>query len=109
VVVYPLDYKHEFRKIISAELTQNETEKKYFDNWGSRCYLFDNELFSFPNGVLKNEKCCIKSLDFDFVQLRKMGCKYLISAVEITDLPKALSLKKILKNEKWKLRLYEIN
>ena len=41
---YPLEYKHQFRKIIAAELDKNATLKEYFDEWGGRCYIFVDEL-----------------------------------------------------------------
>ena len=40
--LYPQKYKIEFRKIIKAELEENENLRKYYDNWGSRVYAFVN-------------------------------------------------------------------
>lgn len=41
---YPLDYKKRFRKIIIKEIEKDTHIKKYFDEWGSRCYVFSHEL-----------------------------------------------------------------
>ena len=41
---YPLEYKHQFRKIIAAELDKKRTLRRYFDEWGGRCYIFVDEL-----------------------------------------------------------------
>ena len=41
---YPLEYKHEFRKIIESELEKDNDLKNYYDHWGSRCYIFSSEL-----------------------------------------------------------------
>ena len=40
---YSLEYKHEFRGIIEEELEKCPAMKGYFDDWGSRCYLFTEE------------------------------------------------------------------
>src|SRR5699024_11742196 len=34
----PVEYKHNFRKIIAPELNKNKQLKNYFDTWGSRLY-----------------------------------------------------------------------
>lgn len=81
-VNYPLEYKHEFRKIIANELDKSEELKNYFDDWGSRCYIFSSEL---GNNYMfrKNSNMSVKDLDIDTKQLQKMGCQYIFSAVPI--------------------------
>ena len=37
---YSLEYKHQFREIIAKELEKCPDMRVYFDDWGSRCYLF---------------------------------------------------------------------
>ena len=81
---YSLDYKHRFRRVIEKELVKNEQTRLYFDEWGSRCYLF--------NGVTGNAWMLGKSvnvkyggLEFDMEALRELGCEYLFSAGEILD------------------------
>ena len=39
---YDLRYKKEFREIIENEIEQAKYLLDYFDNWGSRCYLFSS-------------------------------------------------------------------
>lgn len=81
-VNYPLEYKHRFRKIIGKELEKNKKLKDYFDNWGSRCYIFSSEL----DGNFIFRKDCgisIKNLEIDTEQLQEMNCQYIISAVPI--------------------------
>ena len=81
-VNYPLKFKHEFRKIIANELDKSEDLQNYFDDWGSRCYIFSSEL---GNKYMfnKNSKISIKNLDIDTKQLQRMGCQYVFSAVPI--------------------------
>ena len=62
--LYPLDYKKKFREIIKDELDNNESLRNYYDNWGSRVYVFSSN----PENVL-----------VDFKQAKKIGAKYVIS------------------------------
>ena len=64
---YPLEYKHEFRKIIAPQLEKSERWTKYFDNWGSRCRLMDTS-----TRILLNLE-----------QFKKMGGKYIFSAYTV--------------------------
>ncbi|NNC84513.1 MAG: hypothetical protein HKN75_00425 [Bacteroidia bacterium] len=82
--IYPLEYKFKFRKIIQPELNKNNVLKEYFDNWGSRVYLFSSEL---------QESCyvdcpkyfseTIQELNVDVISLKQMSCKYIFSSVKI--------------------------
>lgn len=108
--MYSLKYKHEFRKIIENELNKDKDIKDYFDNWGSRCYIFTEEL-------RKNFKCqkedkeIVKNLKINTDQLKIMGGKYIFSAVEIVNY-KDISLQFLNKfsdnNSLWNVFLYEI-
>jgi len=79
---YPLDYKHRFRKVIEKELVKNEQTRLYFDEWGSRCYLFNGAT---GNAWMLGKSAEIKyqELEFDTDALRELGCEYLFSAGEI--------------------------
>lgn len=79
---YPLYYKKKFRKIILKELNKNIEIKKYFDNWGSRCYSFSSELgLSFMN--YKGNNITLNSLELNYELLKKMGCDYLFASIKI--------------------------
>lgn len=80
---YPLDYKRRFRRIISKELEKNETIQSLFDDFGSMCYLFSSEIGA--RNVRKNENFKVTGLELDNGALRDLGCKYIISAAEITN------------------------
>lgn len=79
---YPLEYKHAFRRIIAKELEKSEAARLYFDEWGSRCYLFNGE-----TGTLwmlsKGEEIQYSNLELDTEQMKALGCEYLFSAGEI--------------------------
>jgi len=109
---YPLAYKLEFRKIMSKELEKNEAMRKYFDNWGSRCYLFCSETFStYSSRCTKDKKVVVQNLEVDTQQLKKMNCKYVLSSVEVKKASKInLRLTKIYNNSEsvWKIFVYQV-
>jgi hypothetical protein len=108
VVLYSLAYKHQIQEIIQAELNHNKFIKTYFEQWGSRCYLFDNEAIAAGNGITKNQKCCTDSLAFDFVKLKQMNCNYLLSAVEVKHLSPQLKLLSKVEDSNWRIWIYKI-
>ncbi|MCX6295669.1 MAG: DUF6044 family protein [Bacteroidetes bacterium] len=105
---YPLEYKHEFREIISPELDKSKKLKDYFDNWGSRCYAFSSETgLDFVDPKYRR----IQQLDYNFDAFKKMGGEYIISRAEI-DLGNNTKLKLVKTFSKydsyWKIYLYEV-
>lgn len=79
---YPIEYKRSFRQVIAKELEKNEVIKQYYDDWGSRCYLFSAEL-GLDYDIRKDENITIKNLQIDTEVLKKLGCEYIFSAVAI--------------------------
>jgi hypothetical protein len=107
---YPLEYKHKFRKIIEKELSKNEKLRKYFDNWGSRCYVFVDEL-GLNYLVQKSDNIKIRNLELNTAVLKDMGGKYIFSVAEIMNYKdNNLKFLRIFKNDKspWKIYLYEM-
>ena len=104
---YPLEYKLKFREVIAPELEKNLALKNCYDNWGSRCYAFNNALkMSFLNPKVKK----IEELDFNFSALNEMGGQYLLSAGEIdTTNIKSLQLEHVFEHPDsfWKIYLYK--
>lgn len=83
---YELAYKHKFRKLIIEELNKNPSNKEYFDNWGSRCYVFDDELGrNFDVLKTSNNIPKVISLDLNMEQAKSMNLKYIISTVPIKE------------------------
>jgi hypothetical protein len=81
---YPLHYKHQFRKIIAPELKKNGNMRWYYDSWGSRCYIFVNELGKHYRYTKEKHKT-IHHLKLNTKVLRKMGGEYVLSAVRIAN------------------------
>lgn len=89
---------------------KSPTLKKYFDQWGGRCYLFVAELgknYEFK----KNSKVKIHHLKLNTSVFKKMGGEYIFSAVPILNAKEDhLELKKTFnqKDSAWKIYLYQV-
>ena len=79
---YPLEYKHQFRKIIEKELDKNPTLKSYFDGWGNRCYIFVNGLDK-SKLYGKRDNVELNNLELNTGALKEMGGAYVLSSVKI--------------------------
>ena len=87
--IYPLKYKFQFRKIIQKELENDLGLKKYYDNYGSRVYVFVND----PNNI-----------NIDFTEAKKIGAEFIISKY-IINLP---NIELVSDKFKYKKFLYKI-
>jgi hypothetical protein len=98
--VYPLYYKKLFRNIISNELNNNKEWKDYFDNWGSRVYLY-----TLPLPIETDHL----TLDINPEAMKNLNCNFIISNI-IIDNYKTLNLKYLrnFQDSTYTLYLYEI-
>ena len=106
---YSLEYKHKFREIIAEELEKSEENRKYFDYWGNRCYLFSSELRGFL--FEKNSNTKITNLSINIPALKNMGGKYIFSSVEIANHQSiGISFVKNFTSPEsfWKIRVYQV-
>jgi hypothetical protein len=103
---YPLEYKHTFRKLIAPELAKNPALQKYFDEWGSRCYLFCSELvYNFEAEKTKNIQ--VNTLEYDFSHGPSVD--YIFSAVNLAQSPGMEFVRSFeTENSKWKIFLYKV-
>ncbi len=107
---YPLSYKHEFRQIIASELEKSPRWKQYFDNWGSRCYVFVSEVNSFT--TTKEQAITIQHLALDTEKLYEMGGRYIFSAARIANAEeRGMSLLRVFEDDRfpWRIYLYQVN
>jgi len=107
-VLYSLAYKHQIQAIIQPELNQNKFIKNYFEHWGSRCYLFDNEAVISGDGILKKQKCCTEKLDYNFDKLKLLKCGYILSAIEVKHPSEHLKLLSEVEDTNWRVWIYKI-
>lgn len=110
MTVYPLEYKHKFREIIAPELEKNKTLRNYYDTWGSRCYVFVDELGK-NYAFTKDKEKEIDNLELNTEALKELGGEYVLSAVKINNSDENnLKLLKTFENEKspWKIYLYHV-
>ena len=107
---YPLQHKKAFRKIIAPELAKNEKNRRYFDNWGGRCYVFVDEL-EYANWLYsKNKNGVIQQLEINTNAFVELGGEYIFSAVEIKNHEEnQLALEKVFENNTspWRIFLYK--
>lgn len=89
--IYPLSYKIKFRTIIQDELKQNKYLKDYYDNWGSRLYLF----YTDKNNLLIN-----------FEEVKKLGAEYIITSFQIQN--KNLEFVYLIDDKISKIYLYKL-
>lgn len=106
---YPLEFKHEFGSIIRGELNRNDKLKIYFDEWGSRAYVFSSELdgdFHVRKGSGKH----IEFLKLDYSKLKKQGVYIILSAVPINTDHQPLKLLSVITNDEsaWEIHVYRI-
>jgi ABC-type multidrug transport system fused ATPase/permease subunit len=116
--IYPLDYKHQFRKIIEKELEKSEIIRIGFDGNAKRCFLLVSELhginkfrgMAFSRGITKRDQHLkLKNLTFNTGALKALGGEYIFSAVEIVNYKEnQLAFEGIFKNSEspWKIYLY---
>ena len=107
---YPLSYKNDFREIIADEMEMNEDIKNYYDNWGSRCYLFHYEWGTYYR-FLKTNQVLVSDLKINVDKMREMGCEYLFSAGEISNAEElGLEFQKCFEDNvsSWRIFLYQL-
>lgn len=117
---YPLAYKHQFRKVIAKELQKMPKVKRdYFDEWGGRCYIFADELYSklpwyrfamITKNYSDKNKIMIENLEVDTKAFKKMGGVYIFSAVKILNSDEnRLKFLKAFENKEspWRIYIYE--
>jgi hypothetical protein len=88
--IYPQSYKIKFRKIIEKELQKNSKIKNYYDNWGSRVYAYISDS---------------KNIELNFLEMKKIGAKYVISQYSIDN----ENIQLVSKKFENKIFLYRIN
>lgn len=78
---YPLAYKHAFRRAIAPALEQSPRLRRYFDAWGSRAYLFSDEVNDLA--APKSDRHPRITLRIDPVALAGLEVRYILSAAMI--------------------------
>lgn len=109
--IYPLSYKHKFRKIIEKELEKNKVLRQYFDEWGGRCYIFVDELGK-KYDYRKNSEKVINHLELNIQAFKDLGGRYIFSAVPILNAEEnQLTFLKSFDHpdSAWKIYVYEAN
>lgn len=80
---YSLDYKHAFRELLEPELERSDYLRKYFDDWGNRCYLFSSECPGYY--TIEKNGFYFQDYQLDTEAMRRLGGRYLLSAAYIAN------------------------
>lgn len=108
---YPLSYKHDFRKIIEKEIEKNIYIESYFDDWGSRCYLYSAQTNT-SYGIDKGSDFVYTDLELNTDAMKALGCNYLLAAAPIENAKELnLTFLKVFQNDValYDVYLYELN
>lgn len=77
-------YKERFREVIAPTLAVNPGWQAYYDDWGCRVYLFSasgENIYDFG----ANAEAVPQEILIDEPALKKLGCDYIFSRVELTN------------------------
>jgi hypothetical protein len=110
-VNYPLEYKYRFRHLISKELEKNTKHRYRFDDWGSRCYIFVDELDEDFNTMYKWKNKPIENLELNVTALKDLEVRFIFSSVEINNYQENNLTKFNTYNHKdsiWKIYVYRV-
>ncbi len=106
----PLEYKHDFRKIIAPELNKNKQLENYFDTWGSRLYMYVDKLGE-RYVFTKNSEQTIENLNINTEALKNLGGEYVLSGLPIENHEETgLKFEKTFEHPdtNWKIYLYQV-
>jgi hypothetical protein len=106
---YDNSYKEAFREVIAGELEKSDALRTYYDDWGSRCYLFSSELGR-KYIWTKAEHKVVSALDIDVPALKQLGCEYIFSAAELAQPPEGVVFERTFSEfeSMWQIYLYRI-
>ena len=85
---YPQSYKEAFREVIAPALERVEPSRIYFDEWGARCYLYSGTDLSIVMAIKSMSEVTDNDIYIDDEALKKLGCKYIFSRIDITNTDK---------------------
>ena len=83
--IYPLEFKNTFYEIIKGEIKKDEYLYNYFTKWGSRLYLFDNDL----GKPYYDQQSRIKlhhpeiTCDLNTIKMQELGTTHIFSTSKI--------------------------
>jgi hypothetical protein len=79
---YPLAYMQAFREVIAPQLERNPDHQQYFDYWGGRMYLFNDDIGFAPTRT-RHETPVELHINTD--AFRRLGGVYILSRAEISN------------------------
>lgn len=106
--VYALEFKKKFYEIVKKELEKNSDLHQYFVDWGSRAYLFDDEIgFRYSNQDYIKRHIPTISCELNIEKMKEFGVTYLFSTSKITnDKDQKINLLYVSDNPEYYYRFY---
>lgn len=95
------------RAFLTSELAKSERMKQYFDDWGSRCYIFSHDLQLLVSQTKMCPRRSVETLDLDAEAFAELGGEYILSAVEIQRPDQTGLVQLALFESPWIIRLYQ--
>lgn len=96
---YTQEYKDRFEKVIEPALETAPEFSNYFRKWGARAYIYSDEDIN-TYAPYRNIEGFDSTININEKALKDMGCKYVISRVQITNASEQrLELRGIYENE----------
>lgn len=110
--VYHYGYKLSFREIQAEDLEQNPSNRKYFDDWGNRCYYFPAARGHKAGDFLIGKDAAEPPLDTLRINLKAfaaLGGRFIFSALPVAKLPEGLRLFGVYEEPEafWRVYVYE--
>ena len=81
---YDLAYKHEFMKIMEAEMAKNKEAEALIKSWGNRLYLISGEYGLSPL-MGKDSKVVYSDMSLDTEAMKALNIRYLLAAGPISN------------------------
>ena len=90
---YPIEHKRRMREVMASELAKNQVLADNFDGWGNKVTIYSDDIarkIGYPTAwdipfITKDLDVSIDSLSIRSDLLYGMNCRYLLSALEITN------------------------
>ena len=82
---YSQEYKEQFRQVIAPALERVPASQIYYDDWGARCYLYSGTDVAIQLYTKSLSGLTDDAIYIDAAALKKLGCKYIFSRIEISN------------------------
>ena len=112
--LYPLSYKHKYRKVLESEFLSSPSMMNSFDNWGNKCHLFTSYFWEqglsdqIPRWEVDKRDSEIE-VSWDLESLKDLNCQYILSSFPLVhEQSYRMKLVKIKSMPIWDVHVYQL-